>query len=89
MEDLDVIAAHEHCNCHRREVEASDFCGCFFCLSIFEPERIKRWLKHQDEPEETGCAICPECGIDSVIGSASGYPINREFLQRMHAQWFR
>jgi hypothetical protein len=33
-------------------------------------------------------ALCPKCGIDAVIGSASGYPISREFLAEMHRHWF-
>jgi hypothetical protein len=32
--------------------------------------------------------LCPYCEIDSVIGSASGYPITREFLQQMQQYWF-
>jgi len=33
--------------------------------------------------------MCPECGIDSVIGDASGFPIADEaFLKRMHSIWF-
>jgi len=32
--------------------------------------------------------MCPECGIDSVIGSDSGYPITRDFLKRMCDYWF-
>jgi uncharacterized protein (DUF433 family) len=27
--------------------------------------------------------------VDSVIGSASGYPITPEFLELMHANWFQ
>ena len=33
-------------------------------------------------------AICPYCGIDSVIGEHSGYPITREFLEQMRQYWF-
>jgi hypothetical protein len=33
-------------------------------------------------------AICPRCGIDSVIGDESGYPVTREFLAAMKAHWF-
>jgi hypothetical protein len=33
-------------------------------------------------------ALCPRCGIDAVIGSASGYPITQDFLQRMRADCF-
>lgn len=33
-------------------------------------------------------AILPRCGIDSVIGSSSGFPITPDFLARMHKEWF-
>jgi len=65
----------------------------FLLLAIFAPADIKDWIREdlQNNPnvkygERT--AMCPECGIDSVIGSASGYPITTEFLQGMHAEWF-
>ena len=35
-----------------------------------------------------GRALCPSCGIDSVIGDASGFPITEEFLVAMEARWF-
>jgi hypothetical protein len=34
-------------------------------------------------------ALCPHCGIDSVIGDASGYEISPTFLARMHEAWFK
>lgn len=64
----------------------SERCGCFYCGVIFEPSEIKNWV---DEWEGVGqTALCPHCGIDSVIGAESGYPITEEFLTRMHAHWF-
>jgi hypothetical protein len=33
-------------------------------------------------------AMCPRCGIDSVIGSASGIDLTPEFLRKMHDFWF-
>lgn len=36
-------------------------CGCFYCLKIFNPKEIKKWC----DSEKT--AICPYCGIDSII----------------------
>jgi len=39
--------------------------------------------------ELDGTALCPHCGIDSVIGSASGYPVSEpQFLKAMHDHWF-
>jgi hypothetical protein len=79
----DYIAAHRHSSRHRRQVQASERCGCFYCLAVFKPQTIEEWLDEGD-----GTAVCPKCGIDSVIGSAAGYPITREFLERMHRHWF-
>ncbi|ABD54412.1 hypothetical protein [Jannaschia sp. CCS1] len=81
----DVIAAHKHCIRHRPEVEASNSVGCFSCLAIYQPDLIVDWVA--DTPTET--AICPHCGIDSVIGDASGHPVTPDFLGKMNAHWFR
>ena len=83
MIEPDYIAAHTHSIRHRRELEASEWCGCFYCLAVFKPGAIQQWLNEGD-----GTALCPECSIDSVIGSASGYPITRDFLEGMHRRWF-
>jgi hypothetical protein len=82
----DHIRAHRHSIRHRAEVLASEACGCFYCGCIFSPDRIERWI---DESEGVGqTAMCPDCGIDSVIGSESGYPITAEFLGAMRSHWF-
>ena len=85
------IRAHRHCSDHREEIRASGLCGCFYCLAIFAPSDILDWL-NLNEPDGVGdsghTALCPKCGIDSVIGSASGYPITTEFLGRMKSHWF-
>jgi hypothetical protein len=78
----ELEAAHKYCSMHRGEIERSTICGCFYCLSIFPPSEIVEWI------DEGQTAMCPRCPVDSVIGSASGYPITAEFLQRMHDKWF-
>ncbi len=74
--------AHKHSIRHRAEVEASQVCGCFYCLSTFRPSAIMEWI------DDGQTALCPRCPVDSVLGSASGYPITLEFLQQMHDYWF-
>ena len=72
---------------HREDVLGSTVCGCFYCCAEFEPGEIHEWV----DAGEQGLgqtALCPRCGIDAVIGSASGYPVTQEFLQRMRASWF-
>jgi len=82
-----VRVAHLHSIDHRAEILASESCGCFYCCAIFPPGRITEWT------DATNCgegqtALCPVCGIDSVIGDRSGAPITGEFLTEMHAYWF-
>ena len=83
----DHIAAHKHISGHRKELESSDVCGCFYSLEIYKPVDIMDWVD-EDESGVGQCALCAKCGIDSVTGSASGYPITKEFLQKMHDYWF-
>ncbi len=81
---MDLIFAHEFSSNHRARLMSDRICGCFYCLKIFDPKEIVNWIK---DPGET--AVCPYCGIDSLIGESSGYPITNEFLERMRAYWFR
>lgn len=59
-------------------------CGCFYCLRLFSSEAIVDWSV--DKPDWT--AICPYCGIDSVIGENDGYPLTEDFLEEMFEEWF-
>ena len=77
-------AAHGHSSGHRDEIAVSKICGCFYCETVFVREQIEGWLA-----EGSGTALCPNCTIDSVIGSASGFPVeDPAFLAAMHAHWF-
>lgn len=78
----ELLKAHKHSSAHREEILSSEACGCFHCLAIFPSSKIHEWI---DDGE---CAMCPECDIDSVIGSAYGYPITTEFLKEMRNHWF-
>jgi hypothetical protein len=79
---FDPSEAHRHSIYHRAEVRKSETCGCFYCLAIYPLAEIAEWTDGGDT------ALCPRCGIDAVIGSASGYPVTREFLKEMKAVWF-
>ena len=87
MDKPDYIKAHKHSS-YRKEILESEICGCFSCLAIFEPSAIKEWIDDRDNNIKGYTAICPECFIDSVIGSKSGYPITKEFLKTMQKHWF-
>jgi len=79
----DYIEAHKFSSGNREQLLRDERCGCFYCLAVFSPREIERWLK-----EGPGTAVCPHCGIDAVIGEGSGFPVTREFLEKMKGQWF-
>lgn len=74
--------AHKFASNNKEQLLNDNNCGCFYCGQIFEPSEIKEWLDVEDT------ALCPYCGIDSVIGESSGYLITKEFLEAMYKMWF-
>lgn len=82
-------AAHRHCRSNEVELASSALCGCFYCLRVFHPADIEDWTDDGPRDEDPRTALCPICGIDSVIGDASGYDIEAlGFLPALHAYWF-
>lgn len=79
---MHVKSAHQFSSLHRRQVEASAVCGCFYCLSMFAPSEVTDWV------DDDQTALCPRCNIDAVIGSASGVPLSEDFLSSMRVHLF-
>ena len=78
-----ILDAHTHAVRNRLELEASQTAGCFYCCEVFSPSEIKEWV------DDNECAVCPHCGIDSIIGEASGFPAaDKKFLKEMNEFWF-
>jgi len=79
---MNLVAAHSHSKNNYEVVLESKKCGCFYCLHIFSPEKIKNWVDNSRTP------LCPNCGVDTVIGDKSGLPITKDFLISMYSHWF-
>jgi hypothetical protein len=80
-----LISAHSHSSGNRAEVLRSGICGCFFCRIVFAPAEIREWAVNDDDT-----AMCPQCGLDAVLGDASGLPVQEtSFLDAMHSYWFK
>ena len=74
LKDLHGFAKH-----NRYNVMLSKECGCFYCLATFPGSEVKNWI------DMTETAMCPKCGIDSVLPGGRGTP---EVLKEMQAYWF-
>ena len=85
--DVELEAAHAHSSAHRDELARSEKCACFYCCKSFSPAEIEDWTCGRDGA--ANAALCPKCGIDSVLGDASSLTLDAEFLEAMHARWFQ
>lgn len=75
--------AHKECTNNKQKLKNDVTCGCFYCKKIFKSNEIKDWTDNSNDT-----AICPYCGIDSVIGESVDFTITEEFLKAMHDRWF-
>lgn len=80
--DPKLRAAHICSSNHRPQIEASTKCGCFYCQRIFQPTTIEDWT------DDDTTALCPFCGMDAVLGDASGFPISKIFFADMYQVYF-
>ena len=77
-----AIKAHDLSFQNGSLIKKADLCGCFHCMQLIKPEEIKEWV-----PNET-TAICPRCGVDSIIPNTKEIPLDRLLLQHMRIYWF-
>lgn len=70
--DPELDEAHRKSIRHRTRVSEAERCGCFQCLAQFEPAAIQRWT----DGGET--ALCPRCGVDSVLALEAGMDEGRK-----------
>lgn len=84
----DEIEAHYYSSNNKPALLKDKKCGCFYCLEIFTTDKIEEYLEFDNTCDIKGTAICPFCGIDSILPESSGYPLTKEFLAKMKKYWF-
>ena len=87
MIDSDEIskarAAIKH---NRAALEASNECGCVYCLTIYESNGNFDWVD-TDQPTDRWTALCQLCEEPFVIGDASGLSLvegQSDLLNRLY-----
>lgn len=60
---------------NEERLKQSKVCGCYYCAKVFDVSEITEWV--DDSPRT---AICPYCGIDSVIDSEVVTPLTPETM---------
>jgi hypothetical protein len=64
-------------------IKSCNNCGCYNCKNIISSKEIKIWTDNWET------AICPKCGIDSIIPESSDFKLNEEFLSEVHDYWLK
>jgi hypothetical protein len=92
LDKADQESLHRYSSRNRPLLELSDRAGCFHCLSLFDPNEITDWIDgSQVETGDTAdgvTALCPRCGIDSVLPSTAPISLTKDLLSEMNAHWF-
>lgn len=78
-----LVRFHELAMNHKKVIESSQECGCFYCMTIFNPILIKEWV------DDSQTALCPNCQIDAVLPQTKELIMTEKLLQDMHNYWFR
>ncbi len=73
---------HKESMYNRDAILMSKRCGCFYCNAIFDTAEISEWIDDGDS------ALCPRCGIDSVIAEAQTPLFSEELLKELNKHWF-
>ena len=60
----------------------SKLCGCFNCKDYVSISEITEWT------DNNRTAICPYCGIDSIISDTEKFPLTKSLLQQLYKRYF-
>ena len=79
----DLKQAHKYTYQNRIDLFVKQDCACIYCKHTFHSSDIKEYAL--DHPST---ALCPFCGIDTVLGKVSGYKFTKDFLDKMYDYFF-
>lgn len=67
---------YKHTKNNEIEIFQSKKCGCLFCTSIFDARKVNEW----SGDGKNASAICPHCGMNTLIGDKSGHQIDKSTI---------
>jgi len=75
---------HQYSASNQENILLSNKCGCFFCQKIFDSKLISA---HYINDKEGKTAVCPFCGVDSVLPD-NKVDLSPNLLEAMYKVWF-
>ena len=80
----DLMRIHQHSIFNEDRLKSIHRAGCFSCESILQIDEIKDWV--DAPPNRT--ALCPHCGIDSVLAEDADLELSDALLKTMYEFFF-
>jgi hypothetical protein len=81
--DVELKNLHNQSMFNRKKIlPTGQACACFCCEERFDSSAIKEWTDRQRT------ALCPNCGIDSVLAETSEIKLTHELITAMNFRWF-
>ncbi len=74
MSKISLTSVKKHLHSNDAEILDSKECVCLACRHSFSARSVSDWFN--DKGKIT--ALCPECGMEAVLGDASGIVLNHE-----------
>lgn len=89
MTEVELTEMHKNCTNNRASIKKGAKAGCFFCLEIFPKEDVREYTS-QGRKAVNESALCPRCGIDSVLSQSlfASVPELKKALREMQIHWF-
>jgi hypothetical protein len=82
MKKEELNAAINFATGNEKALKESEKAGCYYCLSIYPSSEVTEILKGENT------ALCPKCGVDSVLPSNSPYELTIDTLKELNKFWF-
>lgn len=73
---------HTYSSHNRNLIAVANKCYCFYCKAIIESREIK------DYADNGQTAICPKCGINSIIPDSIEEGVDEKTIAEMNEYWF-
>jgi len=97
IHDPEMERLHNVSSYNKHAYSGSSVAGCFYCEEVWVPSEvpIKEWIDTHERfkyptlrKDGNATALCPFCGIDSVICSLNAGEITKDMLSTLHQYWF-
>jgi hypothetical protein len=82
--ETNLSSLHSRASNNEIEILHSKTCSCFFCRQTYSAREVNDWIN--DKRGVT--AICPECGVDAVIGDGGGEPLSKDVLKELNLAYY-